>query len=132
MAEHDGQHRGVGEESKNVWELNEWRRTKADPMLDNHQKILIDGDGGKPSLLLSQGLLHGKFDTLIQIGKTIIALITIFGTLIGIFEIGGPWIREKLGLPVTISVPAQQKPGVQSKPDKPADANINDSGYVSH
>jgi hypothetical protein len=81
--------------AKNVSELNYWRRIKVDPLLDRHQAVLIDGENGEPSVLLSQGLLHGKFDTLISIGHGIVVLITVFGILMGILQVCGPWIRQK-------------------------------------
>lgn len=101
----ESDHRTAAESYANVSELNEWRRVKVDPMLDKHQALLIDGRDGQPSVLLSQGLLHGKFDTLIGIGKVVVVLIGIFGTLISLFEIGGPWIRQRLGLPVSVVQP---------------------------
>ena len=54
-------------------------------------------------MLLSQGLLHGKFDTLISIGRAVVTLITIFGILVGILEVFGPWIRQRF-----VPVPQQQ------------------------
>jgi hypothetical protein len=105
-------HRTAAESYTNVSELNEWRRVKVDPMLDNHQKLLIDGTASQPPIVLSMGLLHGKFDTMIKIGLgvlklggIIVILITLFGTIISIFEIGGPWIRQKLGLPASLIQP---------------------------
>jgi hypothetical protein len=113
VAEHQDEHRPCADVAKNVGELNQWRKLKVDPMLDKHQAVLIDGEGGQPSVQLSQGLLHGKFDTLIDIGKIIIALITVFGSLITIFELGGPWVRQKLGLPVAVAPLVPGKPGAQ-------------------
>ena len=111
-AGNESDHRTAAESYANVSELNEWRRVKVDPMLDNHQRLLIDGTESQPSVVLSMGLLHGKFDTVIKIGLgvlklggVIVILITLFGTIISIFEIGGPWIRQRLGLPVSVVQP---------------------------
>jgi hypothetical protein len=120
MHERDLPQRTSSEESTNVSELNEWRRIKVDPMLDNHQAILL-GAGEKPGLVLSHGLLSGKFDTLIQIGKVVILLIGIFGTIISAFEVAGPWLRTRLGIPITYSTPAQPDAGVQSSQPQHSD-----------
>ena len=100
-------------------ELNTWRKVRVDPMLDKHEDSLTAEAKKRGELELSQGLLHGKFDTLIYLAKIVIALVAIFGSLLSIIDLAGPWIRQKLGLPATYlqsipaSEPAQGKPGHQ-------------------
>jgi hypothetical protein len=127
MSEHEPRRPSL-EVAENVLELNNWRRLKVDPMLDKHQAILIDGHEGQPSILAHMDRTNNKLDynnerlkDLVWLGKAIAAMIPLAVALIGLVEGCGPVWRQKLGLPITISVPAPSKSSVQL-PQKPQEA----------
>jgi len=107
------------EDYRNISELNFWRQTKVDPMLDTHERILVTGTIEHPALVTLVAVILERIDLMVLVVKgaaqfikwslgVVILLITIYGFF-------GPWIRQKIGLPVSISVPSESVPGVQSQ-----------------
>ena len=100
------QRASVEDKSKNIDELNEWRRGKVDPMLDKFNKILLEGDGpDNPSLITLVALILQKFDLILDTvrwtGKALVALAGLIVALISINTVWGPSIRHYFGLPTS-------------------------------
>ena len=114
----------VEERATNISELNEWRRSKVDPMLDEFNRILVKGDGPEsPSLPLLVALILQKFDMILETvkwtGKAMVALAGLIVALITINGVWGPSIRSYLGLPIFyVSAPASGASSTQPEPQK--------------
>ena len=116
---------------RRVGSLEYWRTTKVDPMIDNHQRILIEGDGpNSPSLITFVALISNKFDMVLEVvhgaAKFIKWSLAVIIMLITIWGFFGPLIRQFLHLPIAISLPSEPKKDVKSPQDAGA---INEHHY---
>ena len=130
MAEHEALERSHADVVKNVSELNTWRKVKADPMLDRHQAVLIDGTDGSPALVAHIASTNTKLDynnerlkDLVWLGRAMFYLMLSIGPILALIEGCAPVWRQKMGLPVTTSIPPAHSQVV--RPPQLAGGSIN-------
>jgi hypothetical protein len=83
---------------EDVHELKRWRKEDADPKIKEFDKVLFKGEGTTPSLLVTVASIESKFNT-------IIAMIAVIGSLLVLIQAIGPWVRQKMGMPIAITLP---------------------------
>ena len=125
----------------------EWRVDAMEPLVKNLDDAFYRGVGGQPSIISHIADTNTKLDynnrrqdELLSVAKMILALFEKFGMraikLIGaifillcLWGVFGGWAKQTMhqlfpSWPVAKSVDAGTSSGIQSKPDKPADADL--------